>query len=208
MKKFVLAGFEPFSELWTNPSQLIVKLFSSKIYQDIFLDADWDITHFILPLEKDATSYQEFLGEIANQKPDVVIIFGAAIGRTCISVEEFAYNRFSDTGGHPEDAVQIYSNLSPQLSYHCTVNIEGIIRGLRKCGIPAESSRDPGLYYCNYAACRTANLIHSYALRTRFGLIHLPPTSEEVAGNPLFRRTPSLPQKTIIDAARIICNLA
>jgi len=208
MKRIFIAGFESFRGLYDTPSRFVAEKIGSETYQRIFLSEDWKIDSFIMPLDRTAVDYQTLSYRIHHDKPDAVLIFGAALKSAVISVEEVVYNRFISTEKHLDEYETIDPQQSKNHTYWCTINTELIVRTLRAKEIPAQSSLYPGLFYCNFAAYTIARIIHRHRPETRFGLIHIPLTPGEVARNPRYKESPSLSKEKMIQAAEIICELA
>lgn len=200
MKKIFAVGFESFAGLKTNPSEIVVRtLWLANIYEEPYIQP------FILPLERKSEKESIFLQELLSQKPDAVIIFGAAPGRNAIYLEEFFFNRFLPEGESGENFSAISSYPSNHV-YFSTADLIGIARKLRSLGIPAELSRDPGIFFCNYIAYLSVNTLYVNSIKSTVALIHLPVTSEEICENPLYKVFPHMPRIKLLEAARVICD--
>jgi pyroglutamyl-peptidase len=83
--KVLVSGFEPFGGSNLNPSQLLVNELSLKEIPGV------EIVSIVLPVEFDAAT-NRLLEKVRESKPDIVISFGQAEGRSAITPEKIAIN--------------------------------------------------------------------------------------------------------------------
>lgn len=198
MKQVFAVGFQPYSDLKTNSSQMVVEALGLH-------PGNLHIRPFVLPLERNSSAEKDLLHALGNEKPDLALVFGSS-RRSVIHIEEVFFNRFTAEHARQDTYSLIEETLPSTHTYWCTIDTRALVRALRGYGIPAELSLSPGTFFCNYAAYRIAHAVARTRLSTWFGLIHLPLTSSEVLTNEKYKDGASMPLPVLLEAARFICE--
>lgn len=205
MKRIIAVGFKPYLELHTNPSEIVVRTIA---LSPGFAQEDFSLDPFILPVREDEKEEGKLLDAIHKTRPDLVLVFGAAPALGVIHLEEFFFNRFVGLNQHTNEFTPIHGEFTPHHILQSSIDNATIASCLRQRGIPAQVSLFHGLFFCNRIAYRIARFLAMKPWQTRYGLIHLPLTSEEVCENTRLNERPSLPRRMLIDAAYLICELS
>ena len=136
MEHIALTGFSLFGSHTTNPTAYLVDKFSSLPY----------VAARVLPV-----SYGKSAEAIKETKGKVLVMTGLADGRKEITLERFAYNQrkasIPDIDGVLEEGGKILENGEERLETE--VDVEAIVSRLKREGIEASLSLDPGRYVCN-----------------------------------------------------------
>lgn len=119
---------------------------------------------------------------INAHKPEIVLCFGQAGGRSCMNVERVAINvddaRINDNAGRQliDEAVRA----DGPAAYFCTVPIKAMVAAMLKAGAPAEVSNTAGTFVCNHLIY---GVLHHLAVNkntARAGFIHVPYLESQV----------------------------
>ena len=136
MEHIALTGFSLFGSHTINPTAYLVDKFSSLPY----------VEGRVLPV-----SYGKSAEAIKETKGKVLVMTGLADGRKEITLERFAYNQrkasIPDIDGVLEEGGKILENGEERLETE--VDVEAIVSRLKREGIEASLSLDPGRYVCN-----------------------------------------------------------
>jgi pyroglutamyl-peptidase len=147
-----------------------------------------------------ARAAEELRRALDTTRPDLVVCFGQADGRTGISIELFAHNldgaEYADNDGATSVAV-----IDPEgpVAYRTGLPADEIVAALRAEGIPAAASRDAGGFLCNHVFYV---LMRELERRpgTRGGFVHVPLLPEQALDKP----AATMPLETLVRAARVI----
>jgi pyroglutamyl-peptidase len=189
--RILITGFEPFGGDALNPSEKLVLALAETAMPGL------DITTTILPCAF-AAMPPALEAAIARHRPNILLGFGLAGGRSSISVERIGINvidaRIADNeGAQPVDAPVIAGGPA---AYFVTIPIKAIYKHLNEAGIPAEISQTAGTFVCNAALYTSLHLAKERQMRS--GFVHLPYLPEMVGA------APSLSFQKMILAGRII----
>jgi pyroglutamyl-peptidase len=189
----LITGFEPFGGSTVNPSQQLVDAL------------DDECATAVLPVSYERAA-DALRGAIAGHRPDVVIAFGQADGRTGISVERFAHNLDESTTTDNDDARGSGEPIDPDgpIAYPSTLPVDEIVAALRAESIPAAPSRDAGGFLCNHVFYVLMGLLERECPDARGGFVHVPLLPEQT----LDKDSASMPLDTLVRAARIIVATA
>jgi pyroglutamyl-peptidase len=145
--RVLLAGFGPFPGAPANPSGVLAK---SLVHRRRPALAGLVRTAHVF-----ATSYAAVDRELPRlfaQRPDVVLVFGLAGRRRQVCVETRARNAmsliFPDASGHRPSRGIIKSGAPDALIGHAP--FAQLVSAVRARKVPVRTSRDAGLYLCNY----------------------------------------------------------
>jgi pyroglutamyl-peptidase len=194
--KIILAGFNRFSDLDANPTELII--------QNIAKNQD---RIFALTLETDYSVAGNKIRHLIRQKvPDIVICLGVSPGTSSIGLERTAVNLDDDltpdNSGRVLIGQEIVSN-GPQF-YRSTLPLGQIQHALKLAGIPVYTSDDAGRYVCNHVFYLARYQIEQlgWGKKVKCGFIHVPLIAEQVKDDSI----PSLPFRVLIDTIELcIC---
>jgi pyroglutamyl-peptidase len=191
MTGVLVTGFEPFAGSTVNPSQQLVDAL------------DGEVATAVLPVSYERAA-DALRGAVAGHRPDVVIAFGQADGRTGISVERFAHNLDEATTTDNDEAPGSGAPIDPDgpAAYASSLPVDDIVAALRAEGIPAAPSRDAGGFLCNhvfYVLMRTLETEGG-----RGGFVHVPLLPEQA----LDQDAATMPLETLVRAAGIIVATA
>ncbi|SEN87723.1 pyroglutamyl-peptidase [Amphibacillus marinus] len=166
--KILLTGFEPFLELKSNPTEVIVKRLNGAHINDK------QVIGQVLPVDFARTG-DVLIEAIKLYQPDVVLSLGLAFGRTCMTPERIAINCIDgekDNAGNAYQDKRIITDGAD--GYFSTLPIRRFVEALGKANLPAKISNTAGTYLCNltmYHALHYAKVKH---LDYRSGFVHIP----------------------------------
>jgi pyroglutamyl-peptidase len=172
MLKVLLTGFEPFNNARLNPSeQLVIRIKADDVPGAHILTA-------VLPVVYVQVA-SNLLALVHEHKPDVVICFGQAEGRTSITPERFAVNL--NDASIADNAGQIRVDKSIQtgtpLALESTLPVKELVSALRAEGIPSSLSLSAGSFVCNHIFYELQNALKDTV--TESGFVHVPLMNEQ-----------------------------
>ncbi|MBL8521922.1 MAG: pyroglutamyl-peptidase I [Betaproteobacteria bacterium] len=192
-RKVLVTGFMPFGGESVNPSWEIVKALPDVM-------GGCRIEKLKVPVEF-GQAIETVTQMIDRVKPDVVICFGQAGGRSRMSVERVAVN--IDDARMPDNAgvMRIDQTIAAggAAAYFCSVPIKAMVAAMAKAGVPAEVSNTAGTYVCNHLIYGVLHHIALRRLTTRAGFIHVPYAESQILDK---RDTPALALSTMIAGAK------
>lgn len=197
MLKVLLTGFEPFNNARLNPSeQLVLRIKADDVPGAHILTA-------VLPVVYGQAA-SNLIALVHEHKPDVVICFGQAEGRTSITPERFAVNlndaSIADNAGHIR-VDQAIRQGSP-LALESTLPVKEFVTAIRAEGIPASLSLSAGTFVCNHIFYELQDALQGTAIQS--GFVHVPLMDEQKEDFPgLFTMavdTMALAAKTMVKA--------
>jgi pyroglutamyl-peptidase len=197
MLKVLITGFEPFNKARLNPSEQIVL----NLGKDDVPGAQ--IIAKVLPVGY-SESADELIKLVEEHKPDAVISFGQAEGRTAITPERFAVNMddasIADNFGSLRTD-QIIESGAP-LAFQTTLPIKEIVAAIKAEGVAASVSLTAGTFVCNHIFYVMQNKLA--ATNVISGFVHVPLMSEQQEDFPgLF----TMPLEQMVLAARTIVSV-
>jgi pyroglutamyl-peptidase len=197
--RILVSGFEPFLDEKVNPTAEIVRFVNSCGGNESKSWPSQDVRAVLLPVLFD-DAFLKLERERQMFRPDVILSFGLAGGRTSIDIEQLAINfRGADTGkvvsaagsgtGHTatSDATRSLTkkradnagivgsgaiDIHAPLSLPTTLPIALIIESLRSKGVAANVSFSAGTYVCNDLFFQMQNRLRFTKVRS--GFIHVP----------------------------------
>lgn len=207
----LITGFEPFGGMDYNPSAEIARALDGAEI------AGRRVVGRLLAVDfaRHRPQLDSLFGEIA---PALYVAFGLAGGEDMIRVERFGVNLadfpIPDNAGvrHTGQTIETDGPAARAATLPCAE----IRTALLAAGIPARLSNSAGSYLCNANLYTSLGLSAGMQPAPACGFIHLPYASEQVAA--ILRggkgsldsesAAPSLPQATMIAAARVIIEVA
>ena len=172
MLKVLLTGFEPFNNARLNPSeQIVIRIKADDVPGAHILTA-------VLPVVYGQAA-SNLLALVNEHKPDVVICFGQAEGRTSITPERFAVNlndaSIADNAGRIR-VDQAIRQGSP-LALESTLPVKEFVTAIRAEGIPASLSLSAGTFVCNHIFYELQDALKGKAVQS--GFVHVPLMDEQ-----------------------------
>ncbi len=172
MLKVLLTGFEPFNNARLNPSeQLVLRLKPDSVPGAQILTA-------VLPVVYGEAA-NNLIALVQEHKPDVVICFGQAEGRTTITPERFAVNlndaAIADNKGHIRIDQAIHQGTPT--AFESTLPVKELVSALRVEGIPASLSLSAGAFVCNHIFYELQNALQDMDIKS--GFVHVPLMNEQ-----------------------------
>ena len=189
MTRVLVTGFEPFDGATVNPSQQLVEAL------------DGGVAKALLPVSY-ARAADELAGAMRAAKPDIVICFGQADGRSGISVERFAHNLDDAATTDNDKAPGSGAAIDPDgpLAYASTLPVDAIVAALHTHCIPAAPSRDAGGFLCNHVFYVLMRTLEQERPEARGGFVHVPLLPEQA----LDKAAASMPLELLVRAGRVI----
>ena len=189
----LVTGFTPFGGERTNPSWQIVKALPDSI-------AGYRVEKRRVPTEFGKAI--DFTTKVINKlRPEIVLCFGQAGGRSHMSVERIAINvddaRIPDNAGQQMIDRPIIADGAA--AYFSTVPIKAMVAAMVKAGVPAEVSNTAGTFVCNHLIYGVLHHIVAGEMDTRAGFIHVPYLESQVLDK---ADTPSMSLELMITGAK------
>jgi pyroglutamyl-peptidase len=177
MLRVLLTGFEPFNQAKLNPSEQLVL----RIGKDDVPGAQ--IITKVLPVVYSEAADQ-VLALVEEHKPDAVVSFGQAEGRTTISVERFAVNLDDAAIGDNSGVIRIDQKIhadSPT-AYESTLPVKEFVAAIKAEGVPASVSLSAGAFLCNHIFYELQNAL--VGTNVMSGFVHVPLMNEQAEDFP------------------------
>jgi pyroglutamyl-peptidase len=149
-----------------------------------------------------ALAAEELERVLDGGRPELVVCFGQADGRTHVEIERFALN-FDEGSDEAGESRKAEIDPGGPVARRSSLPVDEVVEALRAEGIPAAASRDAGGFLCNHVFYA---LMGALAQRSgmRGGFVHVPLLPEQALDRP----APTLPLETLVRAARIILATA
>lgn len=196
--KILVTGFTPFGGESVNPSYEAVQRLPDTV-------GGAQIIKLEIPTAFDRGA-QAVKAAVERYAPDIVLSVGLAGGRSCVTVEKVAIN-YADAdlpdndGFQPRDETLVPGGPD---AYFATAPVNAMIEAVRAHGLACKISYSAGAYVCNSVMYRTLNLAAETRPEMRVGFLHVPYSSEQLAGRGVDQ--PSLPLDDITRA--LLCAVA
>ena len=183
----------PFGGERSNPSWEIVKRLPDSI-------AGYKLEKLRVPTEF-GTAIAITTKAIDKLDPSIVLCFGQAGGRTCMSVERIAINvddaPIADNAGRQLIDEAIREN--GPAAYFCSVPIKAMVAAMSKADVAADVSNTAGTFVCNHLIYGVLHHLAESKSSTRAGFIHVPYLESQVLDKP---DTASMALATMITGAK------
>ena len=165
--KILVTGFEPFGGQAVNPSAELVTALMAAPPPGIALAAE------ILPCTF-AAMPPPLEAALERHRPEAVLGFGLAGGRSVVSIERVGINvidaRIADNeGAQPLDVPVVEGGPA---AYFATIPIKAAYARLTAAGLPAEISQTAGTFVCNAMLYSCLHLAAPSGIRA--GFVHVP----------------------------------
>ena len=168
----------PFGGERSNPSWEIVKNLPDSI-------AGYRLEKLRVPTEF-GTAIAITTKAIDKLAPSIVLCFGQAGGRTCMSVERIAINvddaRIADNAGR--QLIDETIRADGPAAYFCSVPIKAMVAAMSKADVPADVSNTAGTFVCNHLIYGVLHHLAESKSSTRAGFIHVPYLESQVLDKP------------------------
>ena len=189
----LITGFAPFGGERTNPSWQLVKALPESI-------TGYRIEKLRVPTEF-GKAIAVTTRAIDILKPEIVLCFGQAGGRSHMSVERVAINIddacIADNAG--KQIIDSAIRAGGPAAYFCTLPIKAMAAAMIKTGVPTEISNTAGTFVCNHLIYGVLHHIAVDVLATRAGFIHVPYLQSQVLNK---ADMPSMSLATMLDGAK------
>ena len=170
--RVLISGFEPFGNSKLNPSASLVEELSKEPLPGVELHS------IVLPVEFDRST-QILLRKIEECKPELVISFGQAEGRTGITPEKVAINfddtRIPDNSGDQRKNRKI-DETGPD-AYFSTLPVEKMVDAIKGEGVVTSLSLSAGAFVCNHLFYEVQRALHGSVVKS--GFVHVPLIPEQ-----------------------------
>ena len=198
--RILTTGFMAFDGSQVNPSEKAVRALELAPPEGV------DLYSLVLPVDTNQAPHV-LLSALESLRPQAVVLFGEAGGRTCVSIERLAVNlldfRIPDNAGVQIVDLPIYPDAPA--AYFSTLPVRLILQSLTAQAIPAELSLSAGSYLCNQVFFQTLHWAAVNHLDLQAGFVHLPSLPEQVALKNA--KGPSMAFETIEKACRLIISV-
>lgn len=188
--RVLISGFEPFLDEKVNPTEKLAHFANSCDFHASGLSR-LDVRGVVLPVVFDA-AFERLESERQLFRPDVVLSFGLAGGRTRFEVEMLAVNsRGGEQTGRGDNRGQVLggkvlNSSGAPLSLTTTLPVEKILAGLESASVSSGRSWTAGTYVCNDLFYRMQERLRF--TRVRSGFIHVPRLDEATFSWPTFEK--------------------
>ena len=193
IRSVLVTGFMPFGGETTNPSWDIVKALPETL-------SAYRIDKLRVPTEF-GRAIDVATRAIDKLKPDIVLSFGQAGGRSRMGVERVAINiddaRIADNAGRQVLDQPIRTNAPA--AYFCTVPIKAMVAAMAKAQVPTEVSNSAGTFVCNHLIYGVLHHIASKGYSMRAGFIHVPYLESQIVER---ADTASMSLPTMVEGAK------
>ena len=196
--KIIITGFNAFGNIKINPSERVVQMVSG-------LSRSWGFSE--LKTEVLRTEF-EYAGNrieelIKNEKPDILLLLGVAMGGLEIRLERLADN--VNLLSVPDNTKRCINQkeviVGGPINYLSSLPIFQIKSALERNDIPVRISYDAGKYVCNHVFYKAIDTIDKLELNTFCGFIHIPLVSEYLSENLI--KYPSISEAKVLEAIKI-----
>jgi pyroglutamyl-peptidase len=189
--RMLLTGFEPFGELETNPSQLVVERLADGGHHDLVAE--------VLPTEY-AAAGARIRALIHQVHPGAVVCLGVAARAAAIRLERVALNL--DDTQKPDNAGEAPAGrlIAPDgpVGYWSTLPLADMHAALQERDIPVQISNHAGTYICNHVFYAARHEIERLGGGVPCGFIHVPLAAQQATTED--ERERSLPLDTMVQA--------
>ncbi len=180
MKKILLTGFNAFSDIPINPSQVVVQEIGSRSR----LNNDYELFFEILPTEFQKSG-DMIIDLISHIKPDIIVNIGVSKKEETISLERVALNLNDaiepDNRGYcPKDLIIMPNG---QNAYFTNMPLNEISKMLESKKIPFKISNHAGTFVCNHVFYLSFHQSMVLGIKPLIGFVHIPLPKEYRANN-------------------------
>lgn len=189
--RILMTGFEPFGELESNPSELIVERMGSMGFEGMVRE--------VLPTEYRAAG-ERIRALIRRERPEAVVCLGVALASDAIRLERVALNlddtQAPDNAGEAPAGQPIVAG--GPVGYWSTLPLAGMYRVLREREVAVRISNHAGTYVCNHVFYVARHEIERLGSGAPCGFIHVPLATEQAKTEAALAR--SLPLEVMVEA--------
>lgn len=180
-RRVLITGFEAFGGESINPTRRLVE---AVVAGEIPVPLELEVRAIALPVVF-GDGFAKLSIELKAYRPDVVLAFGQAGGRSAIEFERLAINMID--GEQMDNAGVVYRECviepgSP-MALLSTLPVRSLAELLSASDVPARVSNSAGLYVCNELFYRLQ--LATLRTTTRSGFIHVPFLDEQVVDKQL-----------------------
>ncbi len=194
--RILLTGFEPFSDLTVNPSQLLV--------EEIQIQSSAEVFKHILAVnfEQAVPIYKDILEAV---QPDLILNIGFSAKAFAIQLEQFALNSAFDAEQLNQHRLIIDGGVA---AYRSDLDAAKLAVQLAKQGIPAQRSDYAGIYLCNFIYYHSMHWFAQNGKAQNALFLHIPLSSRLSATRCLDmkRAYPSMPIEQLSQAVNYLID--
>ncbi|MES0884505.1 hypothetical protein [Roseibium sp. SCP14] len=173
----LVAGFGSWVTAPVNPAAMILKGLETRNWSDC------SVTTLEVPVVTDEL-YERVEAALVGNRPDIWIGLGVSSSAAAITPEIVGVNwrHFSipDATGATARMLPVIKN--GPAAYNSDLPNEDFVSLLKEQGIPATLSFSAGTHLCNQMLYTARHVIDRNGLPTRSGFLHVPQSTENVAG--------------------------
>jgi pyroglutamyl-peptidase len=197
----LITGFGPFPGAPSNPTEPLVAELARRRHPAF---ADIRRVAHVFPVSYQAVD-RELPELLAQERPDILIMFGLATRTRHLRVETRARNALTrhipDVGGELPVTATIVPGGPAMLPLRTPV--QRFVLAARAAGVPAAASHDAGRYLCNYLCWRAAEAAYGGGPRL-VAFIHVP----RITRAPSWVRRPAVALDDLVQAGEAILRAA
>jgi len=198
LRTILITGFGRFPGAPVNPSGLMAARLVRR--RRPAFAATRRIAH-VFATRYDAVD-RELPALLAQEKPDIVVMFGVATRARQVRVEQRARNRialFPDAGGHRPATRTIAPHRDAMRN---PLPVARLVNAARTAGVAAAPSRNAGTYLCNYVYWRALEAAAGPDGPGLVVFVHVPPIGLKELPKKLFKRPHKRLSKKLPDRRR------
>ncbi|RYZ70478.1 MAG: pyroglutamyl-peptidase I [Proteobacteria bacterium] len=195
--RVLISGFDAFGGESLNPTAALVQALKQG---EVMIPAEMTVEAVVLPVGFE-TAFEALEQTLRVFKPQIVLAFGQAGGRSRIEFERLAVNvkdaEIPDNDGlQPRDQMIVEGG---PVAYLSTLPIRTLVEALTAHEIPAGISNSAGLYVCNYLFYRLQKHFSDQP-QILSGFVHVPYLPEQA----VMKTAPSLPFEKLKEALEVV----
>ena len=172
--RVLVAGFEPFGSLDTNPSERVLPRLAARAPEGAVVSTR------VLPVSF-RRAFAPVREAMENERPHAVLLLGVRSGIGELHFERMAVNWRESTQADNDGVVANGAKIDPggPAAYFASLPVEELVHAARAARAPATVSTHAGTYVCNHTLYRTLRHCDRHGLRCRVGFVHLPLLPEQ-----------------------------
>jgi pyroglutamyl-peptidase len=193
--RILVTGFGPFPGAPDNPTGPLVRALGRKRWSGATVKSHVFATRY-------NTVDRALPRLLKTFEPDAIVMFGLATRSRAIRVETLARNRIShypDAGGFTRGPCAIEAAAARTLAVRAPT--AGLLRAIKRAGLPARLSRNAGDYLCNYILWHATRASETHGVELS-AFIHVPEPSLRITPDALLAAGEAIIETTIATLRR------